>query len=63
MQDSHVHPQSGYEYRTPQEYCDAAKISRATFWRWVKQRQISVVKFGDRCTRVAIRKEAKAEAA
>jgi hypothetical protein len=57
------HPQAGFSYRTPEQYCKAANISRATFWRDVKRGKVAVVKFGERCTRVPVREiEPKAAA-
>jgi hypothetical protein len=50
----HLYPTKGRQYQTPREYCAAARISRATFWRMVKRKQIEVVKFGERCTRVPV---------
>lgn len=55
MESTRPHPFDGCKYVTPREYYTAARISRATFWRMVKRKQIEVVRFGDRCTRVPVR--------
>lgn len=58
-----AHPQEGFSYKTPDQYCAAANISRATFWREVRRGKVEVVKFGERCTRVPVREsEPKAAA-
>jgi hypothetical protein len=56
---SQIHPNAGFSYRTPDEFCADARISRATFWRMVKRKQVEVVKFGERCTRVPVREPTK----
>ena len=61
--DIQTHPAVGYDYKKPNEYCQLAKISRATFWRQVKNNQIQLVRFGDRCPRVPVRESAPRAAA
>ena len=52
MHDENRLKEIGYVYLTPTEYTQLMKISKGTFWRYVKEGRINVERYGPKFIRV-----------